>query len=287
MVSHRIMPVHVCMSTYMQAGRWGQEEILQPRMASASHGVYLSPTFLFLIPLPQGTIALIIFTWKISLSGFTVWPSLCIPAITEHRLTPMQSLNCHLLQWQPITTCLCSIPADSLAFLTRSLTTPSLFFSHLPGASGSQVPGGLALGGMASTLKPQSCHLWLPSPQAFLDNSHITQTHIHTCKITHTISIHCNFIIIEPSTLHSTFLSALQTSHSSLRTTLWYSCCLYQYLTSQWRKLRLNKNRNMLPGAESIPLASASPQITTDTILKVSNSTKGHVSICRNSLSDE
>lgn len=184
-VPHRIMPVHICMSTYMQAGRWGQEEILQPRMASASHGVYLSPTFLFLIPLPQGTIALIIFTWKISFSGFTVWPSLWIPAITEHRLTPMQSLKCHLLQGQPITTCLCSIPADSWAFLTQSLTTPSLFFPHLPGASGSQVPGGLVWGE-----RPQPCSHSLATfgylPLRPSLTTHTLHRHTYTHAKTHT-----------------------------------------------------------------------------------------------------
>lgn len=103
-MSHISMPLSACLPPCRKVG--------EDKMRSCSPAWLHLPTkstflpLFSLIPLPQGTIALIIFTLKISFSSFSLRPSQYIPAITEHKLIHMQSLKSYLLQRQLTATCL-------------------------------------------------------------------------------------------------------------------------------------------------------------------------------------
>lgn len=155
-------------------GHVGGPCALPPRSAcpptSVSKMRPYSPAGLPLVPLPQGNFVLAMFTQRISFSGFSSRLSQSISATTEHTLTQLQDLKCHLLQWEPTTTCPPWIPAGPSALLVQSLSSASRTLLVSPSAPRSIRELGfwwIYLREAASASQPQSCHPSPSSPWAF------------------------------------------------------------------------------------------------------------------------
>lgn len=233
-------------------------------MSAALHG-FLFPwsqpslPLLFPVPLPRRNFALIIFTWRISFSGFSLWPSQCVLAITEHKLTQMQCPNMTPSMTEMETHH--HLPPRRLcsAGLARCSVIPHLpcfclvFQEHQAAGGLVNLPGRDCLclsATIPSPLTPFSFRL--PGQLTSID------THTHTCNFK-------SIVILQSQEEKPLILRAhtpcqvLCRHHMECSQQFCEAATVTISPTLQRRTLRFNKNRNKL--LRSNQLTPASPQI--------------------------